>query len=193
VASFDGSSLPTGKYGYQLVIQRSSDQSEDVANGTLLHVNRARSPLHGGWWLAGLEQLVAADSGQRLWVGGDASACMGPSFGWSSCCRSSATTPGSVIDQVDIEGVRRKTTSGIIQLTASAADSPQLQMTHRLRLENASEQGTAADVATVAQAAEAQGDLSTSPGRSPTYHVEPRLEPAADSIYSLKRVDEGPV
>lgn len=73
IAAFDGSTLPSGKYGYQLVIRRTSDEIEDVATGTLLHVNRSRSPLHAGWWLAGLEQLLPVEGNQLLWVGGDGS------------------------------------------------------------------------------------------------------------------------
>src|SRR5690606_29364894 len=50
-------------------------------SGSVAFVDRRTSPLGAGWWVAGLEQLRAADGGTPtpsdtalLWIGGDASA-----------------------------------------------------------------------------------------------------------------------
>jgi RHS repeat-associated protein len=45
-----------------------------AVSGKLIVVNRRRSGLGAGWWLAGLERLHGQSDGSKLWVGGDGSA-----------------------------------------------------------------------------------------------------------------------
>ena len=73
VATFDGSSMSTGRFSYRLEIRRSSGGQVDYADGWVNHVNRSSSPFHGGWWIAGLERLYFPATGGVLWVGGDGS------------------------------------------------------------------------------------------------------------------------
>jgi len=79
LATFDGSSLPTGLYRYRLDVQRNGAVVLSDS-GTYLHVNRLNSPFNSGWWLAGWEQLVQYTSPSSsapdtlMWVGGDGSA-----------------------------------------------------------------------------------------------------------------------
>src|SRR5688572_29648051 len=40
----------------------------------MIIVNRSASPFGAGWWLSGVEQLVAVGGDSLLWVGGDGSA-----------------------------------------------------------------------------------------------------------------------
>lgn len=72
---FDGSSYATGVYHYVLSVTRDQETAiiSDTASGDLVIVNRRASPFGAGWWLAGLEQIVARGD-TILWVGGDASA-----------------------------------------------------------------------------------------------------------------------
>ena len=73
VASVAGETLSTGKYDYRLEVRRNSVAQPDTVRGSLLHVNRAFSRYHAGWWLAGNERLFASVGG-LMWVGGDGSA-----------------------------------------------------------------------------------------------------------------------
>ena len=67
---------PSGIYPYTLEVTRTYASSSTVtesAQGEFTVVNRAASPFGAGWWLAGLEQLIHASGGRKLWIGGDGS------------------------------------------------------------------------------------------------------------------------
>jgi RHS repeat-associated protein len=67
----------TGAYDYTLTVQAVGTNAPPViTNGVVVIVNRAKSPLGAGWWLAGLEQLanVPGHTNQKLWIGGDGDA-----------------------------------------------------------------------------------------------------------------------
>jgi hypothetical protein len=69
------SAFATGLYDYTLDVAYTwSDASvtHDIQTGRLSIVNRSASPFGAGWWIAGVEQLVARGS-DFLWVGGDGS------------------------------------------------------------------------------------------------------------------------
>lgn len=75
-APFDTAS---GIYPFTLVVrnQYSSGVHDATQTGSLIVVNRSASEFGAGWWLAGLEQLVTGQSGNRiLWMAGDGSAAV---------------------------------------------------------------------------------------------------------------------
>ncbi|HEY4307743.1 MAG TPA: RHS repeat-associated core domain-containing protein [Gemmatimonadaceae bacterium] len=68
--------LSTGVYQYKVVVDfnmTSGTLVEKTVSSTIAIVNRAQSAFGKGWWLDGLEQLVAYDNTHKLWVGGDGS------------------------------------------------------------------------------------------------------------------------
>jgi RHS repeat-associated protein len=69
---FDAAEVPTGAYGYSLEVVLDSASDQRVVNGKLVVVNRSNSVFGAGWWMAGLEELVASGT-SWLWVGGDGS------------------------------------------------------------------------------------------------------------------------
>lgn len=73
--SFDASSDSTGLYSYLLEVTRlyGASSERDTTSGVFAVVNRAKSSLGAGWWLAGLEQLYHASDGSKTWVAGDGS------------------------------------------------------------------------------------------------------------------------
>ena len=72
---FDAGAYATGLYTYQLEVRRingASNTQLGLLSGELPAVNRRQSPFGGGWWLAGLEELVIQGD-SIMWVGGDGS------------------------------------------------------------------------------------------------------------------------
>jgi RHS repeat-associated protein len=67
--------MPTGVYTYTLEVKAWTSGTPPVgtATGTMVIVNRSLSAFGEGWWLDGLEQLVAVSDSQKLWIGGDGS------------------------------------------------------------------------------------------------------------------------
>ncbi len=60
-------------------------------------VNRAKSAFGGGWWLAGLEQLVLLADSNRLWIGGDGSARLYTTAGTNVWVASNLDRPDTLI------------------------------------------------------------------------------------------------
>jgi RHS repeat-associated protein len=79
--SFDGSTVPTGIYDYNVTVTLNGAtgalHSTTPAAGKLTIVNRGLSDNYfgRGWWVAGVERLyvMPSDTSARLWVGGDGS------------------------------------------------------------------------------------------------------------------------
>jgi RHS repeat-associated protein len=69
---FDASALATGVYDYTLEVKLGTTTHQQTKSGKLVVVNRSASPYGAGWWVAGVEQLVASGS-SWLWIGGDGS------------------------------------------------------------------------------------------------------------------------
>ncbi|MDR0787464.1 MAG: hypothetical protein LBG44_06315 [Gemmatimonadota bacterium] len=69
---FDASALATGVYDYTLEVKLGNTSYQQTKSGKLVVVNRSASPYGAGWWVAGVEQLVASGS-SWLWIGGDGS------------------------------------------------------------------------------------------------------------------------
>lgn len=78
VVGYGAWSDSTGLYSYSLQVTNwyGVTTKAQTASGSLIVVNRARSALGAGWWLAGLERLYfpSSDTTTRLWIGGDGSA-----------------------------------------------------------------------------------------------------------------------
>jgi len=77
--AYDASGDATGLYPFTLEVRNvyGGVPYADSVSGTLVVVNRGGSEFGAGWWLAGLEQLVLGQSGNRiLWLGGDGSAAV---------------------------------------------------------------------------------------------------------------------
>lgn len=67
--------LTTGAYHFTIAVDALTStgplQQQDA--GMVAVVNRTDSPFGAGWWLDGLEQLVAYTATQKLWIGADGS------------------------------------------------------------------------------------------------------------------------
>lgn len=66
----------TGIYPFTVEARREYTDGSSVTDpiaGEVVVVNRASSPFGSGWWLAGLEQLLALGDATFLWIGGDGS------------------------------------------------------------------------------------------------------------------------
>ena len=77
VIPIDASAIPSGAYDYslQVVASNASTSGTASAGGSLVVVNRSTSPFGAGWWLDGLEQVIAVSghADRMLWIGGDGS------------------------------------------------------------------------------------------------------------------------
>jgi RHS repeat-associated protein len=74
----------SGLYPFTLIVrnQYSTGPYDATQTGSLLVVNRKTSEFGAGWWLAGVEQIVTGQSGNKiLWLGGDGSAAVYDSIG----------------------------------------------------------------------------------------------------------------
>jgi len=74
----------SGVYPFTLVVrnQYATGAYDTTQTGSLIVVNRRTSEFGAGWWLAGAEQLITAQAGNKiLWVGGDGSAAVYDSIG----------------------------------------------------------------------------------------------------------------
>jgi RHS repeat-associated protein len=75
----DPAAYRTGVYPYTLTVTAEWLGGAPASlpasrTGRMIIVNRAASPFGAGWWLSGVEQLVAVGGDSLLWVGGDGSA-----------------------------------------------------------------------------------------------------------------------
>jgi RHS repeat-associated protein len=72
-----GTQYATGVYSYHFEVTAyyAGGMSGVIysRDGRMSIVNRTQSSFGSGWWLAGLEQLVAVGTTEQLWVGGDGS------------------------------------------------------------------------------------------------------------------------
>jgi len=74
----------SGIYPFTLIVrnQYSTGAFDAAQTGSLLVINRKTSEFGAGWWLAGVEQLIMGQSGNKiLWLGGDGSAAVYDSIG----------------------------------------------------------------------------------------------------------------
>jgi RHS repeat-associated protein len=75
---FDALTTATGSYAYSLLLQKlvgGSLVTIRTDTGHVIVVNRQKNSIfRRGWWLAGLDQLIALGDGSKLFVGGDGSA-----------------------------------------------------------------------------------------------------------------------
>ncbi|MFL5616045.1 MAG: RHS repeat-associated core domain-containing protein [Gemmatimonadaceae bacterium] len=69
--------IPTGAYDYTLTVQATdgTNTGQSSASGSLVVIDRSTSPFGAGWWLEGLEQILAVTNhaDRKLWIGGDGS------------------------------------------------------------------------------------------------------------------------
>jgi len=75
--AYDATSDPSGIYPITFVVrhQYAAGPYDAVVSDTALVVNRSQSEFGAGWWLAGVEQLVLNQPGNKiLWIAGDGSA-----------------------------------------------------------------------------------------------------------------------
>ncbi|HEX6807355.1 MAG TPA: RHS repeat-associated core domain-containing protein [Gemmatimonadaceae bacterium] len=71
---YDALSDSTNVYPYTMQVVAITSGVQDTLEaltGQLVVVNRSQSPFGAGWWLAGLDQLIAQPGGAFLFVGGD--------------------------------------------------------------------------------------------------------------------------
>lgn len=69
----------SGIYAFTLLVrhQYTTGTYDAQQTGSLMIVNRRNSEFGAGWWLAGVEQLITGQSGNKmLWVGGDGSSAV---------------------------------------------------------------------------------------------------------------------
>src|SRR5882762_3409989 len=74
----------SGIYPFTLIVrnQYATGPFDATQTGSLLVVNRKTSEFGAGWWLAGVEQIVTGQSGNKiLWLAGDGSAAVYDSIG----------------------------------------------------------------------------------------------------------------
>lgn len=79
VLGYDASGDASGLYPFTLEVrnQYSGGSYSTTITDTLIAVNRSTSPFGAGWWLAGVEQLVLSQPGNKiLWLDGDGSAAV---------------------------------------------------------------------------------------------------------------------
>ncbi|HSU13608.1 RHS repeat-associated core domain-containing protein [Longimicrobium sp.] len=111
-------------------------------DGRIAIVNRAQSGFGSGWWLAGMEQLVAVGTTELLWVGGDGStrvyqkaadgvSWIGPAFDRPDTIRAVnnelvRTLPGGAKIYYDMDGRHRRTVNPLGHTTRFEYNGAQL-------------------------------------------------------------------